>query len=152
MQARRNLLIGSVAALLASCSYEQDAKDERIRSYIREVTGDDLKGPGHLQVSTNDVTSDGRVAKVRGTVENKFDQTVYGVRYVVTIYEYGSPPRVVDRWQREVDTTIEPGRRVMMRMDVEGMYFGRQGASPFNIDAQPVKVGDKEMPPPEGWR
>jgi hypothetical protein len=152
MSGRWILVMGAWVVLVPACSHEQAAKDERIRSYIRDVTGDDLKVPGRLLVSTNDVTTDGRIAKVRGTVQNKFDETVHGVRYVVAIYENGSPPRILDRWQHEVSTTIEPGRRVALRLDVESMYFGRLGASPFNIDAQPVKLGDKEMPPPEGWR
>jgi len=70
---------------------------------------------------------------------------------MVVVYDVGPPPRVLDRWQREVDTTIEPGERVMMTLDAESMYFGHAGAR-LGIDAEPVKVGDKEMPPPEGWR
>lgn len=120
---------------------------------LRETTGDDLKaGGGGLRVTTNDLTTDGRVAKVRGRVENRYAEPVHGIRYVVSIYEYGETLRVVDRWQREVDTTLEPGEGALMRLDVESMYFGRGGASPFTIEAQPVKLGDTEMPSPEGWR
>lgn len=146
------LVLVGIAAVLAACATQDDAKIDAIRSYIREVNGDDMKGPGHLQVTTNDVTTDGRIAKVRGKVQNKFDETVYGVRYVVTIYHEGTPPRVVDRWQHEVDTTLEPGERSAMSLDVESMYFGSSGRVPFRIDAQPVKLADKDMPPPEGWR
>ena len=152
MTARAKLAVAACAALLSSCAQEKSSSDDAIRAYMREVTGDDLKGSGRLQVSTNDVTTDGSFAKVRGLVENRFDDTVHGIRYVVTIYEYGNPPRVLERWQQEVDTSIEPGRRVALRLDVESMYFGRGGTSPFTIDAQPVKLGKKEMPPPEGWR
>jgi hypothetical protein len=146
------LVLVGIAPVLAACATQDDAKVDAIRSYVREVTGDDLKGPGRLRVTTRDVTTDGRIAKVRGRVENKFDEPVYGIRYVVTIYQQGSPPRVVDRWQHEVDTTLEPGQRSAMRLDIESMYFGSQGPVPFNIDAQPVKVGSRDMPPPEGWR
>jgi hypothetical protein len=146
------LVVVGLAAALSACAREEDAKVEAIRSYMREVTGDDLKGPGRLQVTTGDVTTDGRIAKVRGSVKNKFDESVYGIRYVVTIYQQGNPPRVLDRWQYEVDTTLEPGERSAMTLDVESMYFGSMGPVPFNIDAQPMKVGSKDMPPPEEWR
>jgi hypothetical protein len=143
----------TIVALLCGCATEPDPQIEAIRAYVRETTSDDLKaGGGGLRVTTNDLTTDGRVAKVRGRVENRYDEPVHGIRYVVSIYEYGETLRVVDRWQREVDTTLEPGERSMMRLDVESMYFGRGGASPFTIEAQPVKLGETEMPPPEGWR
>jgi hypothetical protein len=143
----------AMLALLAACTPERDAKLEAARAYIRETQGEEMAASaGGLRVTTNDLTTDGRVAKVRGRVENRFEEPVYGIRYVVTIYEYGEPLRVVDRWQHEVDTTLQPGQRSMMRLDVESMYFGRRGSSPFTIEAQPVKLGDKEMPLPEGWR
>jgi len=144
--------VGALAALLCSCATQEDPRTEAARSYIREVTGADLPKPTGLQISTTDVTTDGRIAKVRGMVKNNFSETVHGVRYVVTIYEQGSPPRVVDRWQDQVDTAIDPGQRMAMRLDVDSMYFGSLGLVPFDIDAQPVAVGDKPMPPPEGWR
>jgi dihydroxy-acid dehydratase len=62
MAVRRILFLAASVALLPGCSHEQDAKDERIRAYIRDVTGDDLKIPGRLVVSTNDVLTDGRFA------------------------------------------------------------------------------------------
>src|SRR4030095_3020723 len=101
------------AAVLAACSSEeQAAKDERIRAYMREVNGTEGKAPGTLQIAMpNGVTTDGRIAKLRGTVQNKFDEPVYGVRYMVVVFQSGSPPRVLDTWQREVDTVIAPGER-----------------------------------------
>lgn len=146
------LAVVGIAAVFWACAHQDDTKVEAIRSYMREVTGDDLKGPGRLQVTTTSVASGGRMAKVRGTVQNKFDEPVSGIRYVVTIYHQGNPPRVLDRWQYEVDTTLEPGERSALSLDVESMYFGGEGPKPFTIDAQPVKVGSRDMPPPEGWR
>jgi hypothetical protein len=152
MTTGQRLAVVVVAALLAGwgCAAQKDPRTEAIRAYIREVNHD-AKPAGHLQVSTTDVASDGRIAKVRGQVQNKFDQPVAGVRYVVTIYSDGAPPKVLDRWQREVDTTIGPGERKGMSLDVESMYFGRSGSTRFRIDAQPVKLGDQDVPPPEGW-
>jgi hypothetical protein len=147
---RCDKLVVLSVALLSACTQQDDAKIAAARSYVREVTGDDLKGPGRLQVSANGVTTDGRIGKLRGTVQNKFDETVYGVRYIVTIYRAGNPPRVLDRWQHEVDTTLDPGQRAPMTLDIESMYL--TGSGQFLLDARPVKLGSKEMPPPEGWR
>jgi hypothetical protein len=149
---QRIAALAVVSALLFSCAAQEDPRTEAARSYVREVTGADLPKPTGLQISTTDVTTDGRIAKVRGMVKNNFSETVHGVRYVVTIYQQGSPPRVLDRWQQQVDTAIEPGQRVAMRLDVDSMYFGSRGPVPFNIDAQPVAVGDQAVPPPEGWQ
>ena len=146
------LCVFAAAALAACTSEEQAAKDERIRAYMREANGDTGKTPGSLQIAMpQGITTDGRYAKIRGTVQNKYDETVYGVRYMVVLYEGGTPPRVLDTWQREVDTTIEPGQRHALSLDAESMYFGRS-AGTFGVIAVPVRVGDKEMPPPEGWR
>ncbi|MGH7786608.1 MAG: hypothetical protein ACRERC_07060 [Candidatus Binatia bacterium] len=123
---------------------------ERIRAYAREVSGDDLEAGG-LSVTTTDVTTDGRIAKVRGKVRSRFKETVEGVRYLVTIYEDGATQKVLDRWQRRVDTRIEPGGTIMMRLDVESMYFGRAGRTRFGIEASPAALGDQPVPPPNGW-
>jgi len=143
------LLAGSL--LWSGCSTStNDAEMDRIRAYAREVGGEDPEAGG-LSVTTTDVTTDGRIAKVRGKVRNRFGATVDGMRYVVTIYEDGATPKVLDRWQRRVDTRIEPGGTVMMRLDVESMYFGRAGRTRFGIEAFPVALGDKTMPLPAGW-
>jgi hypothetical protein len=147
---QRIAALAAVSALLFSCAAQEDPRTEAARSYVREVTGADLPKPTGLQISTTDVTTDGRIAKVRGMVKNNFSETVHGVRYLVTIYQQGSPPRVVDRWQQQVDTTIEPGQRVAMRLDVDSMYLSATMV-PASIEAEPVILGDKQMPPPEGW-
>ena len=134
------------------CATEAPQSDtDAIRAYVREVTGDDLR-VGGLHVQTNDVVSDGHIAKVRGSVTNGYGESVEGVRYLVSIYEDGPTPAVLDRWQYEVDTTIEPGDRRMMRLDIESMYWGRSGRTRFNIEATPVKVGGKDVPPPAEWK
>jgi len=151
MTATQKLAVAAIAALLSSCAEQRDPHTDAIRAYIREANGPAGKKPGRLQVSTTDVTSDGRIAKIRGQVQNKYDQPTAGIRYVVTLYTDGPPPKELDHWQREVDTTIEPGERKVMSLDVESMYFGRSGSTRFRIDAQPVKLGGQDMPPPEGW-
>ena len=151
MTARRRLAVAVVAVLLWSCAEQKDSSVEAARSYIREVGGEDVKDAGRLQVSTTDVQTDGRIAKIRGGVQNTFDQQVEGIRYVVTIYENGPAAKVLDRWQHEADTTIEPGDRAPMRLDVESMYLLASGGR-FTILAVPVKLGGQPVPPPDGWR
>ena len=141
-----------VAALLWGCAEQKDTSVEAARSYVREVTGEDSKPAGRLTVSTTDVQSDGRIAKIRGGVQNKFDKQVEGIRYLVTIYENGPAAKVLDRWQHEADTTIEPGDRAPMRLDVESMYFGASGMGRMTIEAVPVKLAGQPVPPPDGWR
>ena len=147
---QRIATLGMLSALLFSCAAQEDPRTVAARSYIREVTGSELSKPARLRISTNDVTTDGRIAKIRGKIENDFSETVHGVRYVVTIYEHGSPPRVLDRWQDQKDTTIAPGERVTFWLEVDSMYLSATGV-PMNIEAEPVVLGDKQMPPPEGW-
>jgi hypothetical protein len=149
MTAKHRLTAAAIAALLLGCAEQRDSTDAA-RSYVREVTGD-LKGRGRLLVTTSGVTTDGRIAKIRGTVQNSFDEPVEGVRYVVIVYEAGPTPKVLFRWQHEADTAIEPGERKAMSLNVESLYFGSSGGSRLRIDAQPVRLGSREMPPPEGW-
>ena len=155
MTARRELAAVAallLAALLSACTAQKDAKVEAAGAYAREVGGDDAKRAGRLQISTTDLTTDGRIARIRGSVENKFDRQVEGIRYLVTIYENGPAAKVLDRWRREVDTTIEPGERTAMRLDVESVYFATAGHTRFNIQAVPVKLAGQPYPPPDGWR
>ena len=152
MTARRRLAVAAAAALLWGCAEQKDTSVEAARSYIREVGGEDVKHAGRLEVSTSDLTTDGHVAKVRGGVVNKFDQQVDGIRYIVTIYENGPSAKVLDRWQHEADTTIEPGGRAPMRLDVESQYFGAIWGARFTIQAAPIKLAGQAYPPPDGWR
>jgi len=152
MSTPRILVALASTALLAGCTIQEDPRTAAARSYVREVTGDDLKGSSRLQIQTTGVTTDGRFAKFRGYVRSKFDQPVDGVRYLVTLHGDAPDYKVLDRWQREVDTTIEPGERANMNLDVESMYFGSYGIRNVNIDAVPVKVGGNLVPPPPGWK
>ena len=145
-----------LGCLLLGCDTTQRRDSpEAARAYIKEVTGEtdaDLAArAGGLQITTTDVTTDGRIAKMRGKVSNRYGETVEGVRYLVTIYDRSTPPKVLQRVRREVDTTLAPGQRKMMSLDVESMYFGMTGGGPFTIEASPVTLAGREVPPPEGW-
>ena len=148
---RSTVVVLALGLMAVSCASEPDPRIASARDYITEVTGDDLKnGNGGLQITTTDVTSDGRYARFRGTVTNHFDQRVEGVRYVVTIV--GDNGKPLDTMQYEFETDIEPGRSRALKLDVESMYLGRTGRVPIMIDAAPVRVGGKDVPPPQGWK
>ena len=139
----------AISAALLGCGASQgDAHRDAVRAYVRETTGDDMRHGG-LRISTNSVTTDGRIAKMRGLVTNNYEEPVVGVRYVVTIYDDAGDP--LDVWRHEVDTTIAPGDRKMMRLDVESMYWGRTGGTRFEIVPNPVKVGERDVSPPPDW-
>ena len=149
MTACRMVAVATVAALLWSCAAQKDTSVAAARSH---VGGKDAKHAGRLQVSTSDFSSDGHIAKIRGAVANTFDQQVEGIRYVVTIFGKEPSEKLLDRWQSETDTTVEPGERVPMRLDVDSKYFGAELKARFTVQATPVKLAGQAVPPPDGWR
>ncbi len=139
-------------ALLACCACSAPAPDPRIaaaRAYAKVVSGDDLK-VGGLKVAVTDVTSDGRTAHFRGKVRNDYDQPVAGIRYVVSMM----PPeggRVLDTYQRQVDTTLDAGETKRVALDVSNTYQSG-GRWSYSISATPVELDSKPFPPPPGWK
>ena len=104
-----------------------------------------------LPVSTTDITSDGRVAKIRGRVSNPYSEPVDGVRYIVTLRTDSGPgARTLDSFQEETSVQIAPGSSAMMRLDLQSMYFA--SASGFSIIAVPRRLGGRDIPPPAGWK
>jgi hypothetical protein len=123
------------------------------RKEVVKEDDEDGEGSGGLVVRATDVVTDGRFAKIRGRVTNKYKEPVEGVRYVVVIVaERGGEMRPLDSFQYEVDTRIEPGQERMMRIDLESMYLGTIGGARLLVAASPVNVGGREVPPPEGWK
>jgi hypothetical protein len=112
--------------------------------------GGDEPAAGALVVSTTDVLSDGRVAHVRGTIENRFAQRVEGIRYAVQISVPGEQARVLDTWRRQVSTALDPGEHKRLSLDVSSMYASG-GRWQFRIIATPVKLGGKDISPPADW-
>ena len=135
----------SGCAMLAPAD-EPIATPAFVRSVQREETA------SVLRVTTNDVSTDGRYARFRGTVENTGTGPVEGIRYMVLFLSDSEPPRILDVYQREVDTTLEPGERKGMALDAESSYNGRTGFNPAAILATPVKLGGKDVPPPKEWK
>ncbi len=103
-----------------------------------------------LQVTTTGVQTDGRFAKIRGRVTNPYDETVEGVRYLVSIGSQtgGGDARELDRVKVESDVTIEPYGGTPMRLDVSSMYLGLPGNAPIVIVAFAKKVGGRDVPVP----
>jgi len=152
MSARRTLAVAAVAASLWGCAAPKDTRVEAARTPVRAASGKDSKQAGRLQVSVSDFIIDGRIGRIRGTVANTFDQPIEGIRYVVTIFGKEPSEKLLDRWQSETDTTVEPGERVPMRLDVDSKYFGAELKARFTVQATPVKLAGQAVPPPDGWR
>ncbi|MGH7786607.1 MAG: hypothetical protein ACRERC_07055 [Candidatus Binatia bacterium] len=104
-----------------------------------------------LRVTLTDVVNDTGSAKVRGVVHNDLDESVEGVRYVVTVYSTKDMGKVLDRWQQQVDTRIAPGGTSPMRLAVESAQFGGKGTTRFGVEAFPVALDGRAVAPPAGW-
>lgn len=103
-----------------------------------------------LAISTTDLTTDGRFAKVRGRVTNTRSEEVDGIRYLVRVETRGAEPRTLDRFEFDRTDRLAPGGETMMRIDVESMYFG--ASSQLSIIALPKKLGGRPVAVPEDWQ
>jgi hypothetical protein len=137
--------------LLEAYQREVAAANARAQEAARTPEGEHGGQPRSLVISTTDISTDGRHAKIRGQVENPFSERVDGLRYVVVLVAGDDANlRELESIRRESDITLEPGQRRMMRLDVESMYFA--GGGRVLIGAFPKKLGGRDVPPPEGWR
>lgn len=111
-----------------------------------------LRIPGEaasgLVARATGVMTDGRFAFIRGWVTNTYDQPVEGMYVILRIVPVDSE-RELERIKKEMTVTLQPGARTILRLDVASMYFG--GQTRFIIEANPAKLGGKEVPPPEDW-
>lgn len=105
---------------------------------------------GTLQVQIVDLTTSGHAAKIIGTVSNKSTERVEGVRYLVTVRDKNDPSKILSRYDRQVDTAIDPGGQAAVRLDVEGAQFGSKSIR-VAIAATPVTLGGQAVAAPEGW-
>jgi ankyrin repeat protein len=98
---------------------------------------------GGLEVFTTDLVTDGRFAKIRGSVRNRLSEPVEGVRYVIRLFS-GDGARLLQTLHYDTDTTIAPGDTTPLRLDVESMYFA---TGPLVlIEAAPKRVGGRDRP------
>lgn len=139
-------LLSAMALVLASCAGMQPAEappDSNTTVKLPAVADG-------LSISTTDLTSDGRFAKVRGRVTNPHAEAVEGIRYLVRVETRGENPRTLDRFQFDTSERLPPGKETMMRVDVESMYFGT--SSQMSIIALPKKLGDRPVALPDDWK
>jgi hypothetical protein len=148
MRARGNAAVVLVAIVVAGCAGAQESlppADGASNAYVKLPAVAD-----GLTISTTDVSTDGRFAKVRGRVTNPHSQAVEGIRYRVRIEARGERPRMLDRVHFDSSQRLEPGETAAMRLDVESMYLGT--AHQLSIIALPTTLDGQPVPVPDGWQ
>jgi hypothetical protein len=113
---------------------------------------DDSRAHSGLQFKTTNVSRDGQASIFHGTVLNRFDEPVDGIRYVLTVVDPGPPKTEVFHWQQQAATMLAPGAQETVALSVENMNFGTRSRTRLRIVAAPVKLDGRDMPPPEGWK
>ncbi len=134
-----------IAALLKEAGGEASLGIEEARTKLRSASGGDA-----LRVFTTDLTTDGRYIKVRGRIENPHSETVYGIRYRLSLYLANSTRQLDAFVEERDDTEIAPGGSAALRMDVASMYAG--GTVRFYVEVIPIRLGDREIPEPPQWK
>jgi hypothetical protein len=106
---------------------------------------------GRLFVQVGDISSDGRVVKIRAKVANLYTEEVTGVHYRVTfLSRRDADARVLDTLRLESSRIrIAAGERKLIHLQVQSMYA--LGGGGFFVDAWPMVLGNREIPLPEGW-
>jgi len=136
------------AALLLSCHAAPPATPHSVDLNSSPTLGTVADA---LPLSTTDVRTDGRIAKIRGQVRNPYAEEIEGVRYLIEIVSTtGEQPRTLESFHQESSQRIKPGDSTMMRFDLQSMYFGSTGAE-LSIVALPKKLGGHDVAPPSGW-
>ena len=141
------LLSIALASLAASCSTSNEtAAPPPTIAKVR--TSPD----GGLRVSLRKTTVEGNRLRISASLVNRYDKPVDGVRYVVEMVIPGAPPRIIDTAQQDnTDMKLEPGQVQSIRIDLEKpVYSSTTGM--FTVEAAPIKLDGKAMPPPSGWR
>ena len=109
----------------------------------------DIDPAGKLEVFTTSVLTDGRFLKIRGKLRNPMGAPVDGVRVMFRVYNSTAGGRPLQTVQEENSIHLDAGATTALRLDIETMYAGN-GA--FRVDAYAERVGDRDIPPPPGWR
>ena len=137
-----------VLLTLAGCAGMQEASpaaDEGTKTYVKLPAV-----AAGLAISTTDLTTDGRFAKVRGRVTNPHAEPVDGIRYLVRIETRGDQPRTLDRFEFDTSEQLQTGASAAMRLDIESMYLST--ANQISIIALPKKLGEQPVPVPNDWK
>ncbi len=163
----RSVVFAWLVACISCTSSQPDRRvlieDEFARPPQNEVGREQAMRPGieqqlasgappGLEVRLTDQTTDGRVMKLRGKLRNPLPEPIKGVRMVMRLYSAAPGSNELEVLQKEMTSTLASGGTTMIRWDVESMYFGQSGRSGFTLEAYPKRVGDKDIPPPPGWK
>ncbi|MEO8603013.1 MAG: hypothetical protein ABI629_10595 [bacterium] len=141
------LLAGCCLFFLSACATQEPVAT---LGYLEQIADEESRSV--LRVVTNDVSMDGRYAHIRGTVENIGSERVEGIRYVVLFLSDDTPPRLLDTYRKQADTTLAPGERKALALDVDSTHNDRLGFNPATILATPVKLGGNDVPAPPQWK
>ena len=109
---------------------------------------------GRLEVFTTGVMTDGRNIGIRGKLRNPMSEPIDGVRLVFKIYRsgVGTTEKPRDTFQQEKAIQLKSGETTSLRMNIETMYAGSEGGGSFKLEAYAKRVGDRDIPPPPGWK
>ena len=109
-----------------------------------------VSADGGLKVSVRKSATDGSVLRMSGTVVNRYDKPVEGVRYTVQMIIPGTTPRILNTSSRESDLALESGETKPFSLEIENPIYASASAM-FSVDATPAKLGGSAVPPPAGW-
>jgi hypothetical protein len=125
---------------------------ERERQLYPGIEKRNVDASGRLQVFTTSLLTDGRNLKVRGKLRNPMPEAVDGVRLIFRIYGGGpgTTAKPLETVQKEKSIRIKAGETTALRWDVQTMYASGQGS--FSIEAYAMRIGNRDIPPPPGWR
>jgi len=152
----------ALGVLLASCSPPKppaiDKSSEqpwrREKELYPGIEKKNIDKNGRLEVMTTSLLTDGRFLKIRGKLRNPMSEPVDGVRVLFRIYNMGlgSDAAPIETIQKEKEIHLDSGGTTALRLDIETMYAGGAGGSSFRLEAYAARVGDRDIPPPPGWR
>lgn len=98
-----------------------------------------------LDVQAPSLQTDGRVAKIRATVRNPYDEAALGIVYFIAI---ANNDKILEVVRRDSTGRIGPGGRIIARLDVESMYWG-SGSIFFQVFAFPTRMGNRDVVLPD---
>ncbi len=140
--------LGVLGLLTTACTTTPDPRAEVTLDPPNERSG---SGSAALTVTVQRAIADGRYVHIDGRIENHFRDPVQGVRYTIRLISPGAPPRVLDTVYRESGISLDPGEDKVLRIRIENT-IAASSSGLFAIEADPVRLGDQDVPPPRGWK
>lgn len=139
------LLAIALATLAASCSTSNETA-KQTPTIAKVKTSPD----GGLKVSLRKTVVEGNKLHITGSVVNRYDKPVDGVRYTIEMVIPGLPPRIIDTTQQEhTDLKLEPGQVHSLHIELEKPVYSTTTGM-FSVDASPINLDGKPQRPPVG--